>query len=189
MDYRYQSSSIFPLLSLVRLLGNNISVAEIGAGGGDSSFHALQECPNISKYYAIEPYCEFIDTITYPQAGQSQNIKYDLMHQDQQKMLFTHRQKFSSYKEKIQLIEKTSKDALKDISDNSLNFIFHDAFPTYEDAIFDFTNWFPKLKNGGIYSGHDYNHPLVFKAVNEFVSSHNIKDKLLTIEFCWFLIK
>lgn len=185
MDYNYKNSSILPLLSLIQTLGNDIKIAEIGTGSGTCAFHALQECPNIKTYYAIDPYCEYVDHITYLKKSKNIKVFFDARHQDTQRLLFKHRHNFSSYKEKIKLIEKTSKEALSLFEDNSLDFIFHDAFPTYEDAIFDFNNWFTKLKNNGIYSGHDYKHPIINKAVEEFAKEKN----LLSVQDCWFLIK
>lgn len=188
MDYIYKKSAIFPLLSLIRLKGDNINVAEIGIEKGFSTFHALQECPNIKNYYAIDPYCEYLDNITYDKHNFKQ-IKFDLRYQDRIKSFFIHQLKFSSFKNKIKFIEKTSKEALSLFEDNSLDFIFHDAFPTYEDAVFDFKNWYCKLKHLGFYCGHDYKHPIVKKAVDEFVINNTSYKKPFSVEDCWFIVK
>lgn len=55
--------------------------------------------------------------------------------------------------------------------DESLDFIFIDADHSYESVKEDIVAWYPKLKPGGVLSGHDYrsNHfPGVSLAVDEF---------------------
>ena len=40
--------------------------------------------------------------------------------------------------------------------DESLDFIYIDANHAYDFVVEDINLWFPKLKKGGIFSGHDY---------------------------------
>jgi len=40
--------------------------------------------------------------------------------------------------------------------DESIDFLFIDGDHHYESVIQDLKNWFPKIKQGGIISGHDY---------------------------------
>jgi hypothetical protein len=56
-------------------------------------------------------------------------------------------------------------------ADRSLDFVFQDASHTYENLKRDLEDWFPKVKVGGYFGGHDYHEkswPGVVKAVNEF---------------------
>jgi hypothetical protein len=186
MDYKYTQSSIAPFLSLIKILGDNITVVEVGSARGDSVFHCLQECDNIEKYIAIEPFTEYTDDITFKENGEPNQIKYDERHQHLNMCIFEHRLKFSSHNSKIKLIKNTSENALDLVPDKSVDFLFHDAFPTYEDAKFDFKNWLPKMKDTGIYSGHDFNHDIIQKAIYETIQENNIKPKLNIIGQCWF---
>jgi hypothetical protein len=52
-------------------------------------------------------------------------------------------------------IRKPSVDAAKDFENNSVDFIFIDADHSYESVKSDIMAWYPKLKKGGIISGHD----------------------------------
>jgi predicted O-methyltransferase YrrM len=63
------------------------------------------------------------------------------------------------------------------IPDESLDFVFIDADHSYQAVKKDIEAWFPKVKKGGIVSGHDYYQSRsgqlgVIKAVDEFVAKH-----------------
>lgn len=80
----------------------------------------------------------------------------------------------------VTIIKKDSTDAAKEIVDGSLDFVFIDANHSYESVKEDIEAWTPKVRAGGIVSGHDY---YVFKsgnrgvilAVDEFVKNHGHK--------------
>jgi predicted O-methyltransferase YrrM len=54
------------------------------------------------------------------------------------------------------LIQKSSMDAVKDIPDESLDFVFIDANHSYDSVKEDIREWTRKVRKGGIVSGHDY---------------------------------
>lgn len=99
------------------------------------------------------------------------------------------------------LIKGYSKDIASTISDSSLDFIYIDANHHYECVMDDLNAWFPKVRTGGIISGHDYcrylDHFGVIEAVNDFCKVNGYKDMKLTtndywngIEFpSWYFIK
>jgi hypothetical protein len=64
--------------------------------------------------------------------------------------------------------------------DNSLDFVFIDAAHDYENVKADIIAWLPKIKVGGVISGHDYQHEPVRKAVYEILGT-----ELLLIGSCW----
>lgn len=75
-------------------------------------------------------------------------------------------------------IQAWSHEAASEFEDKSIDYIFLDADHTYEGVKKDLEAWYPKLKTGGIFSGHDYYpHPPddgVFRAVNEFFETHKV---------------
>jgi predicted O-methyltransferase YrrM len=79
------------------------------------------------------------------------------------------------------LIKKYSMDAIKDIPDNSLDFVFIDANHDFDHVMEDLINWTKKVRKGGIVSGDDY---FVFKgagvieAVNAYTKAHGITFQL-----------
>ncbi len=54
------------------------------------------------------------------------------------------------------LIKGWSSDIVKDFEDNSLDFVFIDGNHALEYVIEDIAKWSPKVREGGIISGHDY---------------------------------
>lgn len=56
----------------------------------------------------------------------------------------------------LRIIRKQSVEAAADFADGSVDFLFLDAGHTKEDLKADLTAWMPKMKPGGLISGHDY---------------------------------
>ena len=54
------------------------------------------------------------------------------------------------------MVRATSEVAADMFQDESLDFIFIDANNAYDFVVEDINLWFPKLKKGGVFSGHDY---------------------------------
>jgi hypothetical protein len=76
------------------------------------------------------------------------------------------------------MIRSTSKEASNIFPDESLDFIFIDANHAYDFVVEDIKLWFPKLKKGGIFSGHDY---LDIDWYNDPVYHPNGKDKYIYV--------
>jgi hypothetical protein len=53
-------------------------------------------------------------------------------------------------------IEKTSTEASLEIADRTLDFVYIDGLHTYAAVLLDILLWSPKIRPGGILSGHDY---------------------------------
>jgi hypothetical protein len=88
----------------------------------------------------------------------------------------------------VQIVRKYSFDAVKDFPDEFFDFIFIDADHTYDGVSRDLVDWYPKVKVGGAFIGHDYIHRAVkavngqkirfgvIEAVDEFVAKNGIKN-------------
>ena len=117
------------------------------------------------------------------------------------------------------IIQKNSVDAAKDVEDGSLDFVFIDAGHTYKDVKEDIAVWTPKVRIGGIVSGHDYyelpdmirysnglqprapgaDRTGLIRAVNEFIEANGYKLQLTDrdeknpvqddIQPCWYFLK
>lgn len=161
-----------------------ITGAEIGVRKGDYSKTLCEKIPNL-KMYCIDPY-----------------IPYRGRKPDQEKMdvLFEYAQKnLSDFN--VEFIRKTSMDAVKDFEDESLDFVYIDAMHEFDPVMMDIINWVPKVRIGGIVSGHDYIESYdcgVINAVRAYTFAHSINEWYLTwekssgeLEFprSWFWIK
>jgi len=58
---------------------------------------------------------------------------------------------------RVKLIRKYSVDASMDFSNDQLDFVYIDGNHEYSHVINDLDSWYPKLKSGGVFAGHDYN--------------------------------
>ena len=75
------------------------------------------------------------------------------------------------------VIRGKSVEVAKTVKDNSLDFVFIDADHSYEAVKADLLAWAPKVRPGGIVSGHDYYESRsgklgVIPAVNEYVEAN-----------------
>lgn len=61
--------------------------------------------------------------------------------------------------DRAKIIRKDSLAAADDVADGSLDFVFIDADHSYEGCKADIAAWMPKVKPGGLLSGHDYENP------------------------------
>lgn len=143
-------------LSVLNLSGAG---AEIGAGGGYFSFIVLSRS-RLQKMYSIDSWegdCAKREPIA--------------------------RQKLFPFGNRSVVIRASSLAATPLVDDDSLDFLYIDADHRYESVAADLAAWWPKLKKGGLFSGHDYVDGDFFegkfgvkKAVDKFLSNHAHSD-------------
>jgi hypothetical protein len=74
------------------------------------------------------------------------------------------------FSNRVTIWRRHSVEAAKDVTDGSLDFVFIDADHSYKGCKADIEAWEPKVRVGGMVSGHDYDPikwPGVVKAVDE----------------------
>lgn len=100
------------------------------------------------------------------------------------------------YKGRFHVMRGLSHEVVKDINDETLDFVYIDANHSYDAVKQDLHDWYPKLKPGGIIAGDDYtinsietfgNNSVfgVKKAVDEF-AIHNKKNVSIDLEGVWY---
>jgi hypothetical protein len=95
----------------------------------------------------------------------------------------------------VKIIRKDSREGFLDFPDNFFDFIYIDANHEYEHNKIDLNNWYPKLKTGGLFSGHDYLNNKVIgvkKAVDEFCDKLKITPSVTCerrLSKSWFFVK
>lgn len=72
-------------------------------------------------------------------------------------------------------IKKESEKLFNEYEDNYFDMVYIDADHSYDSVKKDISNWFYKVKNGGIICGHDYYMEEVKKAVDEFFGEGKVK--------------
>ncbi len=100
----------------------------------------------------------------------------------------------------VKICRGYSFDVVKEFPDEYFDFIFIDADHTYEGCKKDLVDWWPKMKKGGVFCGHDYQHRKVrtrngkirfgvIEAVDEFVKNNNITTFFKLEPTTWGIIK
>ena len=131
--------------------------AEIGVRRGRYSEMLCQANPHL-HLYCIDPW--------------EPDYKYT---PERQGELYTYAlERLSKYN--VTIIRKTSFEALEDIENQSLDFIFIDGNHHFDYVMLDIILWSAKVRSGGIISCHDFHHGEigVVRAVEAYVQCHNI---------------
>lgn len=144
---------------LVDLLKDKTGVltgVEIGCDNGDTSAHLLRNLPNL-HWTGIDPYIDYIDW------NSNSLVNLQRVYEGLERKIM------KVYPDRTTFLRMTSDDAANHIPDNSLDFVFIDGLHTYEQVKLDCHNFYPKVKKGGLFAGHDYTIiDGVHRAVNEF---------------------
>lgn len=145
--------------------------AEVGVWKGQFTYNILNLLPNIKTYYCIDSW-KMYDEYKSSLKGEA------FLKADYDTIFRTYKNKVKKFKNKITTMRMMSTEALSKIPDRSLDFVFIDANHSYEYAKEDITVWSPKVKYGGLISGHDYGRNQhsdigVTRAVNELIPNVN----------------
>lgn len=156
--------------------------AEVGVRFGVYSEILCKNIPNL-HILCVDPYTPY-------RGGKPTQDKMDKIYNHARKRLSPYNATF---------IRKTSLEAAKEIEDGSLDFVYIDAMHEFDPVMMDIISWAPKVRKGGIVSGHDYIESYqmgVITAVRAYTFAHNIHEWYLTLdrskkEPCpsWFWVK
>lgn len=89
---------------------------------------------------------------------------------------------------RVKMRRETSEEAAKAMADGAFDLVFIDALHDYEHVKQDIALWWPKVRRGGIISGHDFNHKWtgVERAVAEAFSLMHVGVHQDSV---WYVIK
>lgn len=169
---------------LAKKLPNNCTFAEIGCWTGKAVSFMMVELINQNKnptIICVDTWEGFPEHIDHPEI-----INKSLIH---------------DFYENTKPIRKNiipmcgkSINMAKLIADNSLDGIFIDADHGYEESKSDILSWLPKVKNGGIICGHDYDwNPggvlTVKRATDDIFGENSVTVYRDEHGSCWEIIK
>lgn len=159
------------LVQYIALLGPNLTGCEIGVWEGDNSCFMLESCENIKQLIGIDPYIGYVDF-----AGSMVDEQFtgviDKLNSNLESI---------NAKERFKLLHMKSIDAINEIQDGQLDFIFIDGSHKYEQVYSDLKLYYNKVKSGGIFSGHDYSLYDVNRALYEFLDEYSIPRESLML--------
>ncbi len=163
------------LLEILNLKGSGV---EIGVGKGNHAQIIVDTTP-LSKIYLIDCW----------ESTDENNSYGDQKAQDDSFSFVLNRFKNNN---RVSVMKEYSAKAASLFDDASLDFVYIDANHNYEFVKQDIAVWYPKVKVGGIFSGHDYSKNRskagVVKAVDEFCKDFG-KTLYLSTDRCpsWYV--
>lgn len=163
---RLVSRSFFPwLLDSLSLNGYGV---EVGVWRGEFSEYLLSES-GLAKLISVDAW----------DASLTLQKKYRQV--DFEAAMLLTKDKLKRFGKRSEVLRLTSKDAAKQFPDNYFDFVYIDAGHDYDNVKQDLTVWYPKLKPGGLFAGHDYVKWQgkaktwgVVRAVNEFIEENDL---------------
>ena len=85
-------------------------------------------------------------------------------------------------------VKMDSIEASKQYEDESLDFVFIDGDHSFEAALKDFQNYYPKIKKGGIFAGHDIQLDSIRNALSYFLKERT-NEVTGVNNSAWYIIK
>ena len=160
---------------------------EIGVHMGDLSWRLLGSNRNIFLYL-VDPWEECSQDSSYATTEDHINRYTQAQHDEAMRQAMNNVELF---KGQFKVLRMTSQEAAPEFPDESLDFVFIDGDHSYEGCADDIRLWYPKLKDGGLLSGHDYRDGRnygVKQAVHEFAAREN-KSVRTGENYTWFVTK
>jgi hypothetical protein len=135
--------------------------AEIGVRNADTSQHLLQVFPEL-HLYLVDHYPVYEDgpcKITAEMQAEWYAVALE---------------RLRPFEDRTCWMLEPSLDAAPALPDAYLDFVFIDAQHTYPSPLNDMRAWWPKVRKGGLMTGHDYLWPGVRQSLDEFIAEKDL---------------
>ena len=152
---------------------NPFSGIEIGTAEGLLTKGLLNLCPNLTMIYAIDPY-------TFNPGNGFESGMYDqAWHDDRRNQAV---KALEPYPGRYTHLCATSDDAVS-MTPSEVDFVWIDGDHSSSQIIKDVKNYYPKVKTGGIFGGHDWDKAIriVLETIPEVV--------MIGKDLTWWVIK
>ncbi len=143
--------------------------SEVGVATGDTTFRLLENCPSLQLLYAVDDFRPMVGGWTGRNTRKEFMDKYHILNE----------------KERLKILEGISWEMAEKVPDGSLDFVFIDADHDFDSVVYDLNAWIPKVKKGGIVSGHD----LHFEGVRNALAYLKLHYRKVNIDNCWWYEK
>jgi len=172
------------LVNTIALQGKDLVGVELGIYRAESFCTLLQCVPNIKKLYGVDNWQPYVDYIKDPYDGTPNGASTD-REIEYSKFMAYHAIKYCANNHKAEVLEMDSTEAAEKFDDESLDFIFIDTYYSKEQAEKELDVWYPKVKQGGLFMGHDYDTTIIQMIVHEHRHKNNVTTPLATYDKCW----
>ena len=156
------------LVSIFSEIGYRVGV-EIGVNNGRFAQIMCERIPGL-EYYGVDPYNRYDDF----QIGSTNQ-----MEKSYQKAA----RKIEAYNARI--VKTFSALAYSQFENGSVDFVYVDGNHEFKYAFSDILLWLPKIRSGGVMSGHDYGDG-VKEAVDFCLKSFRVEQWFLLKDTSWF---
>lgn len=199
-------SPVIGLIPYIKRMKTNVRGLigiEIGTERGESAYQILDECKSVDKLYTIDPYKEY------------QNWNGVVEQENLDKFKKIAEKNLLIFGERVTMIQMTSKEAYERLlftvedkinhyinhyvndterklptNNEMADFIFIDGSVEYDDLLFDYTNWYKRLKVGGLFMGHNYQMDNVRKALLDFRNNEKVRIPINRVDnFSFYWVK
>lgn len=160
------------LIRIFAELGYKTGV-EIGVNNGRFAQFMCENIPDL-RYWGIDPYCRYDDFML----ARTATMKHCLQKASGKLVPFN-----------ATIIEDFSALAYQKFKNSSVDFVYVDGNHTFNYVFMDILLWLPKIKVGGVMSGHDYiiaDECNVVAAVDFCIKSFRIDQWFLCSDTSWF---
>lgn len=148
---------------------------EIGVDKADFSEHILSKT-DIAHYYCVDTWQDDFGSntsMTKSRFDADGNVRYEEAST-----------RLAEYGDRAIILRGTSMEAVPNFNDNSLDFVYIDGDHSLEGIYDDIKAWTPKVRIGGIVSGHDYKDGPGSGIADYFGEQLPYRIKAVTDDYC-----
>jgi hypothetical protein len=153
--------------------------AEVGVLKGNTTAYLLRNCPTLDVLYAVDMWAvvpPHLQTEYWREVhGKISSNRFKAIRNEFNKNV-------RPFKDRVIPLCGLSWEMAGGIADGILDFVFIDADHAYTSVRKDILAWAPKLRVGGMLSGHDINLPGVAQATRELCKTVHVPR----IDNCWW---
>lgn len=154
-----------------------VTIAEIGVWEGDFAYEILKNCPNVEKYYLVDPWRHLVDWRKPLNVSDERfNRAFD-----------TTMRRLEFAKDRVSVLRGTTLEVVDQIDDGELDLVYIDGDHTAKGIVIDLIKLYPKVRDNGVIGGDDYvgniyhhdperfDPTMVRPVVDGFVSAHGVE--------------
>lgn len=149
---------------------------EVGVHRGYNALNILKGL-SLKKLYLVDPWVDYVSDLGHKMVGLAGAER-------------SARKTLARYSDRLVWLKGTSANVVGNFEDNFLDFVYIDGDHSYKHVLHDVTAWTPKVKKGGMVSGHDYtSREGVKKAVDEYCSKNKVELIRSEVGSHWWFIR
>lgn len=187
MYYNFKDAltDVRSVIHLIGMEGPDLIGLELGVYRAESHCTILQNCPNVKKLYGIDAWVPYTDWMNPHSEGPLNSVgpaEIELI-----EYTAKHNIRWSGAEHRSEIWKGHTEDLHTRTDDETFDFIFFDAWLNRDQVYRELTDWYPKIKKGGLCIGHDYNCDDVAIPVANFREHHSIDNHMSIYDsmFVW----